>query len=101
MRLSVSWCPAPSTSTPTSIIQAGTCRLENSLPVNPICSSVPRPKSGWVVTRGELDGQQAFFQKAYQAEGDLGLLIRMKILFSGGVAVSGGKIQSAKTGFPE
>jgi hypothetical protein len=30
-----------------------------------------------------MDGQQAFFQKAYQAEGDLGLLIRMKTIFSG------------------
>ncbi len=47
------------------------------------------PAEVWLgVTRGERDGQQAFFQKAYQAEGDLGLLIRMKNIFSGATASS-------------
>ncbi len=83
------------------VIQAGNCRLENTPPRQPDLT-IRTPAEVWLaVTRGELDGQQAFFQKAYQAEGDLGLLMRMKILFSGGVAVSGGKTQSAKTGLSE
>jgi hypothetical protein len=42
------------------------------------------PAEIWLaVTRRELDGQQAFFQNADQVEGGLGLLIQMKVLFSG------------------
>jgi putative sterol carrier protein len=83
------------------IIQDGTCHLQNSPSRKPDLL-IRTPAEIWLgVTRGELDGQQAFFQKAYQAEGDLGLLIRMKVLFSGGVAMSGGTTQSAKTGLPE
>ena len=66
------------------IIQDGTCRLEKSPSRKPDLL-IRTPAEVWLaVTRRELDGQQAFFQKAYQAEGDLGLLIRMKTIFSGG-----------------
>jgi len=83
------------------IIQDGTCRLEKQ-PPRPPDLTIRTPAQVWLaITRREMDGQQAFFQKAYQAEGDLGLLIRMKVLFSGGVAVPGGITQSPKTGLPE
>jgi putative sterol carrier protein len=65
------------------IIQAGTCRLENNSPRQPDLIIRTTAEVWLAIARRELDGQQAFFQKAYQAEGELGLLIRMKILFSG------------------
>jgi multimeric flavodoxin WrbA/putative sterol carrier protein len=69
------------------IIQAGTCRLEN-LAARPPDLLIRASAEVWLaITRRELDGQEAFFQKAYQVEGDLGLLIRMKVLFSGGGVV--------------
>ena len=65
------------------VIHDGTCRLENQ-PPRPPDLIIRTPAEVWLaVTRRELDGQQAFFQKAYQVEGDLGLLIRMKVLFNG------------------
>jgi putative sterol carrier protein len=65
------------------VIQNGTCRLETS-PSRKSDLLIRTPAEVWLaITRGELDGQQAFFQQAFQAEGDLGLLMRMKILFSG------------------
>ena len=65
------------------IIQNGTCRLGKSPPRKPDLM-ISTPAEVWLgITRRELDGQQAFFEKAYQVEGDLGLLIRMKVLFSG------------------
>jgi hypothetical protein len=68
------------------VIQDGTCRLENQSP-RPPDLIIRTPAEVWLaVTRRELDGQQAFFQKAYQVEGDLGLLIQMKVLFSGRAA---------------
>jgi putative sterol carrier protein len=65
------------------VIQDGTCRLEKSPSRKPDLM-IRTPAEVWLgITRGQLDGQQAFFQKAYQVEGDLGLLVRMKTLFSG------------------
>jgi putative sterol carrier protein len=83
------------------IVQDGTCRLEMSPSRKPDLL-IRSPAEVWLaITRRELDGQQAFFQKAYQAEGDLGLLIRMKILFSGGGAVFDEKMQNTKTRLTE
>jgi len=83
------------------IIQDGTCRLEKSPSRKPDLL-IRTPAEVWLaITRREMDGQQAFFQKAYQAEGDLGLLIQMKILFSGGGAVFDEKMQNTKTRLPE
>jgi hypothetical protein len=65
------------------VIRGGTCLLETS-PSRKSDLLIRTPAGVWLaITRGELDGQQAFFQQAFQAEGDLGLLMRMKILFSG------------------
>ena len=65
------------------IIRDGDCHLETNPPRRPDLT-IHSPAEVWLaITRREMDGQQAFFQKAYTAEGDLGLLIRMKALFSG------------------
>jgi hypothetical protein len=73
-------------------IQDGTCQLEKNPSRKPDLL-IRTPAEVWLaITRRELDGQQAYFQKAYQAEGDLGLLIRMKTIFSGkGTASDGNK----------
>ena len=58
-------------------IQKGACRLETRPPRQPDLL-IRTPADVWLaVSRREMDGQQAFFQKAYQADGDLGLLIRL------------------------
>jgi multimeric flavodoxin WrbA/putative sterol carrier protein len=83
------------------IIQAGTCRLENQAP-RPPDLIIRTPADVWLaVTRRDLDGQEAFFQKAYQAEGDLGLLIRMKVLFRGGAGGTDSRQQLEQPEFPE
>jgi putative sterol carrier protein len=44
---------------------------------------VKSPADVWLgVSKGELDGQQAFMSGRYQVEGDLMLLMRLKSLFS-------------------
>jgi putative sterol carrier protein len=64
-------------------IQKGICSLENQ-PSHTPDLVIRTPAGVWLaIARRELDGQQAFFQKAYQAEGDLGLLLRMKQIFRG------------------
>jgi putative sterol carrier protein len=71
------------------VMQAGSCRLENASPRQPDLT-IRTPAAIWLaVTRRELDGQEAFFQKAYLVEGDVGLLIRMKAIFSGSGAAPG------------
>ena len=64
-------------------IQKGGCVLETRPSHRPDLV-IHTPAEVWLaIARRELDGQQAFFQKAYQAEGDLGLLLRMKQIFRG------------------
>jgi putative sterol carrier protein len=64
-------------------IQKGGCVLETR-PSHTPDLVIRTPAEVWLaIARRELDGQQAFFQKAYQAEGDLGLLLRMKQIFRG------------------
>jgi putative sterol carrier protein len=43
------------------------------------------PSDIWLaIAGGELDGQQAFMNGKYTAEGDLSLLLRLRALFPGG-----------------
>ena len=64
-------------------IQNGGCVLETQPSHRPDLV-IRTPAEVWLaIARRELDGQQAFFQKAYQAEGNLGLLLRMKQIFRG------------------
>lgn len=45
--------------------------------------TVQTPSEVWLqIARGELSGQAAFLQGLYRTEGDLGLLLRMKEIFS-------------------
>jgi len=41
------------------------------------------PAEVWLaISRGQLNGQEAFMRKAYTAEGDLGLLMSLKKIFN-------------------
>jgi multimeric flavodoxin WrbA/putative sterol carrier protein len=45
---------------------------------------IKTPADVWLaISRGELDGQQAFMSGRYQVEGDLNLFMRLRSLFSG------------------
>ena len=45
---------------------------------------IKTPADVWLaVSRGEMDGQQAFMTGRYKVEGDLGLLLKLKAFFSG------------------
>ena len=45
---------------------------------------IKTPADVWLaISKGELDGQQAFMSAKYKVEGDLSLLLRLKSLFSG------------------
>jgi multimeric flavodoxin WrbA/putative sterol carrier protein len=45
--------------------------------------TIETPSEVWVaVSKGELDGQQAFMQQKYKASGDFGLLMKLDRLFS-------------------
>ena len=82
------------------VIRDGDCHLETNPPRQPDLT-IHAPAEVWLaITRRELDGQQAFFQKAYTAEGDLGLLIRMKALFSGRSGRSDSQRPFEKAEFP-
>jgi putative sterol carrier protein len=64
-------------------IEKGGCVLTDQ-PSHPPDLIIRTPAEIWLaIARRELDGQQAFFQKDFQAEGDLGLLLRMQHLFKG------------------
>ena len=46
--------------------------------------TITTPAAVWLaISRGELDGQQAFMSGKYKVEGDLSLLLKLKSLFSG------------------
>jgi putative sterol carrier protein len=47
--------------------------------------TIHTPSDVWLaISRGELDGQMAFMQGKYRAEGDFSLLMKMSQLFSAG-----------------
>ena len=64
------------------IIRDGHCRLENQT-TEPPDLTIHTPASVWLdISQGRLDGQEAFMTQAYRAEGDLGLLMKLKHIFS-------------------
>ncbi len=64
-------------------IEEGNCSLEKELPREPDLI-IESPADVWLaIARKELDGQQAFAQQAFRAEGNLGILMSMSRLFSG------------------
>jgi putative sterol carrier protein len=45
---------------------------------------VKTPADVWLaVSKGEMDGQQAFMTGKYKVDGDISLLLRLKSIFSG------------------
>jgi putative sterol carrier protein len=64
-------------------IAEGTCTYENG-PAHEPDVVIKTPARVWLsIARGELDGQQAFMNGQYKVDGDLGLLMRLRSLFSG------------------
>lgn len=64
-------------------IREGTCVLETT-PSRPPDLTVRTPADVWLgIARGEIDGQAAFSRREYSAEGNLGLLVALRRLFSG------------------
>ena len=64
-------------------VHEGTCTLQDRPPRKPDLL-IRTPAEVWLgISRRELDGQEAFMRQAFTAEGNLGLLLRMKDLFSG------------------
>ena len=62
-------------------IRNGVCTFHNGAVNNPDIV-VKTPADVWLaITRGELDGQQAFMNGEYKTEGDIGLLLKLKTLF--------------------
>ena len=52
-------------------------------PANKPNLTIKTPADVWLkISRGELNGQQAFMNGRYKVEGDMNLLLRMKHLFS-------------------
>ncbi|MBI4595719.1 MAG: SCP2 sterol-binding domain-containing protein [Candidatus Tectomicrobia bacterium] len=44
---------------------------------------IKTPPDIWLaIAKGEMDGQQAFMSGKYKVEGDLGLLLKLRVLFS-------------------
>jgi SCP-2 sterol transfer family len=65
------------------LIYRGLCTLEQHPPRRPDLL-IRTPAEVWLgISRKERDGQAAFNQGAFTAEGNLGLLLRMNSLFSG------------------
>ena len=63
-------------------IHQGTCTLEEH-PARKPDLLIRTPFDVWLgISRREIDGQDAFMRQAYKAEGNLGLLMRMKQIFS-------------------
>jgi putative sterol carrier protein len=64
-------------------ISKGTCTYHEGPAENPDIT-VKSPAEVWLaISKGELDGQQAFMSERYQVEGDLSLLMKLRSLFSG------------------
>lgn len=67
-------------------IEADNCALRKEPPRKPDLV-IQTPADVWLaISREELDGQQAFVQQAFKAEGNLGILMSMSRLFSGAPA---------------
>ena len=65
------------------ISKKGTCGFHDGPADNPSVV-IKTPADVWLaVSKGELDGQQAFMSGRYKVEGDLSLLLKLKSLFSG------------------
>jgi len=63
-------------------IEDGTCRFHDGPTDNPSVV-IKTPADVWLaVSKGELDGQQAFMSGRYKVEGDLSLLLKLRSLFS-------------------
>jgi putative sterol carrier protein/putative NADPH-quinone reductase len=63
-------------------IQNGNCAFREGRVDNPTLT-IHTPSEVWLaIFKGELDGAQAFMEKKYTAEGDFGLLMRLKSLFN-------------------
>jgi putative sterol carrier protein len=63
-------------------IAEGKCTAFEGKHPNPTLT-IHTPSEVWLaISRGELDGAQAMIQGKYTIEGDLGLLIRFRELFS-------------------
>jgi len=64
-------------------ISGGQCVYHDGPADNPQVI-IKTPAGVWLaISKGELDGQQAFMNGKYKVEGDLSLLLRLKSLFSG------------------
>ena len=64
-------------------ISAGVCSFHEGKSVSPSLT-IKTPSEIWLaISRGELDGQSAFMEEKYTAEGDFTLLMRMDSLFKG------------------
>lgn len=64
-------------------IEKGTCRLLEAPQGKPDLL-IRTPADVWLgIARGEISGQEAFMNRRYETEGNLGLLIRMGEIFTG------------------
>jgi multimeric flavodoxin WrbA/putative sterol carrier protein len=64
-------------------ISKGQCAYHDGPADNPAVI-IKTPAAVWLaISKGELDGQQAFMNGKYKVEGDLNLLLRLKSLFTG------------------
>jgi len=62
-------------------IEKGACTVQENPPRDPDLV-IETPAEVWLaISRGELNGQQAFLQQKFKASGDLSLLLRMRELF--------------------
>ena len=78
-------------------IEDGHCFLDKELTRTPDLV-IETPADVWLaISRKELDGQQAFAQQAFKAEGNLGLLISMSRLFSGAATKNAKPVRSGET----
>jgi putative sterol carrier protein/NAD(P)H-dependent FMN reductase len=65
------------------VIENGSCEYHDGPSASPSGVTVKSPAHVWLaISRGEMDGQQAFMNGEYTVEGDLTLLMRLKSLFS-------------------
>jgi multimeric flavodoxin WrbA/putative sterol carrier protein len=81
-------------------IQGGTCVLEDRPSGQPDLM-IHTPSEVWLaIARRELSGQQAFLSGAYTADGNLGLLMKMKDLFAGEALSSKAGNSIAKEAMP-
>jgi hypothetical protein len=66
-------------------IENGTCTLHKEAPRRADLL-IHTPADVWLaISRKERDGQEAFMQQAFTAEGNLGILLRMGQIFSGSI----------------